>query len=82
MGLYDLEVVSIQGHYFWTDRLAYDKVLKKYNLLQKLFALRVWTMIFDTFKNSIDSSYLRLSNVTWSMKISPVIIEIQVCDNL
>jgi len=24
MGLYDLEVVSPQGHYFWTGGLVYD----------------------------------------------------------
>jgi len=35
VGLYDLEVVSPQEHYFWTSRLAYDTKLRL-QLRQKL----------------------------------------------
>ena len=40
-GLYDLEVVPPQGHYFWTGRLIYDKNKSIYIIMQIFFVATI-----------------------------------------
>ena len=40
-GLYDSEVVSLWGHYFWTGGLAYDSFQIIHNYLFKVYVLSI-----------------------------------------